>query len=436
MKNSFKNFLKKIINIGVSESSDVRINLQIKNLNSLLLYGAVILFLSFSTFFITKEWSLYNSIVYIGGFGLILGCFILNHNGYYRLSAPLAYLGLAFIFCIGAIIDGGLFICCLLNLLLMVISLRFLETKRESIIYSSIQLFMVIATIWIVGHKDYGFDNNAYVPAVRIIVFVLIFVFLFSVIQLFLDQIRNSIKRINKLVTELEAKNTQVELAYHEMENFAHKISHDLKAPLRNMNTYATLLQKDITRKKDENLEDYSNKIYTNGVKLSKMIDDVLAYSKMNAKQVENVEFVNLRDIIGPIQNDMKQIYPKSEIKLLSSGEILSSRTKLTVLFQNLIENGLKYNKSKIPTVEVDFAKQNDYYSIDVKDNGIGIDAEYQDQIFDLFSRLHTDQEYEGTGIGLSTCKKIVEDHLHGKIDVNSEIEKGTTFNIKIPVNK
>jgi len=99
----------------------------------------------------------------------------------------------------------------------------------------------------------------------------------------------------------------------------------------------------------------------------------------------------------------------------------------------NLIENGLKYNKSNAQKVSIEFAHNQKQYTIKVKDTGIGIPSEYQDQIFNLFSRLHSDDEFEGTGIGLSTCKKIVEEYLNGTLTVRSKAHEGATFTITIP---
>jgi light-regulated signal transduction histidine kinase (bacteriophytochrome) len=144
----------------------------------------------------------------------------------------------------------------------------------------------------------------------------------------------------------------------------------------------------------------------------------------------------SIKEIIDPIRTSLKQLYPNSEITLKTNGQLFSSRTNLTILFQNLIENGIKYNKSGIKRIELDFHEQETQNVITVKDNGIGIPDEYQNQIFKLFSRLHSDGEFEGTGIGLSTCKKIVEEHLNGELTLSSNPNEGTTFRIDIPIER
>lgn len=430
---SLKNILYGLTHIGTRHTlEDPRSN-QLVNFNTLLIYSAFILFLSLSTNLIQKSWTQYDNVIYLGAYFTIVLCLILNGLGKFNTSTLISHLGFCAVFCLGAIVNGDVFICCIINMVWMVISFRFLETATESIVVCAVQLLAVITTIFLVMHIDYDHQINQYDPTVRSIVYSLMFFYLFTMAKRLTDQIRYNYNKNNKLVIELEQKNKQIELAYHEMENFAHKISHDLKAPLRNMNTYATLLKRDIQKKKVENIEEYSNHIYSNGLKLTKMIDDVLAYSKLNARETETQERIQLSEIIEPIQKNMKQIYPNSEVKVKTNGHIISSRTKLTMLFQNLIENGLKYNKSTTKKVSVDFSNGQNQYTIHVKDNGIGIPLEYQDQIFNLFSRLHSNDEYEGTGIGLSTCKKIVEEHLNGNIIVKSAPDQGTTFKIIIP---
>jgi light-regulated signal transduction histidine kinase (bacteriophytochrome) len=101
-------------------------------------------------------------------------------------------------------------------------------------------------------------------------------------------------------------------------------------------------------------------------------------------------------------------------------------------LFLNLIQNGIKYNKSEVPQVDIDFVEDDFNFIFSISDNGIGIDEKYKEQIFVVFKRLHTQQEYEGTGIGLSICKKIVE-NLNGKIWIDSTVGEGSTFFISLP---
>jgi len=296
MKNSIKEIGYKLIHNGTSYMHDKHRAIQLVNFNSLLLFGAFILFLSLSTNIINQSWTPYDNVIYFGGYSLIFLFLFLNSIGKFKESTLLAHVGFSLLFCIGAIISGGIFICCMISMVWMVISFRFLETSKESIVYSSLQLMFVVVTIFLVMHIDYAFEINRYDPLVRSIGYSLMFIFLFTIAKRLTDQVRHNYKKINNLVQELEQKNSQIEHAYHDMESFAHKISHDLKAPLRNMNTYATLLKRDIQKNKNENIEEYSDHIYSNGLKLTKMIDDVLAYSKLNARETETLEKIQLNE--------------------------------------------------------------------------------------------------------------------------------------------
>ncbi len=427
-------FLHPILKIGVKANTDEFEQRQLMNFNSLLLFGAMALFLSLSTNLISQTWTTYDNIIYLGGYSIIAICLFLNKIGKFKAATIITHLGISALFCLGGLHTGTIFLCCMINLVWMVISFRFWQNSRETIIYSLIQLAFVIGTIFFVSSQDYGYNTQGFNPIVRSIVFALLFMFLFTMTKLFTDQIRSYFNKVNELVVELEKKNQKIEMAYNDMEQFGHRISHDLKAPLRNMNTYAVLLKKDAAKNKTDNLENYTSEIYNNGIKLTKMIDDVLAYSKLNASETEQRELVELDELIKPIRDNMSRIYPNSIIKLPCHGQLIGSKTKLTMLMQNLIENGIKYNKNEKQEIDVSYQRQNGHYIITVEDNGIGISEDYHDQIFNLFSRLHSDSEYEGTGIGLSTCKKIVEEHLNGELSVSSKVDQGSTFTIKIPV--
>lgn len=440
MKGQILEIRDKLTHIGASYISDNHRVSQLISFNTTLLVGIFIFILSLSTNIITLTWTAYDTIIYFGGFSSIAFFLLLNALGKFKISTVMAHIAFSLLFCAGALTSGVIFICCLMNLLWMVISFRFLESPKERLILSGLQLIFVNATIFVAAHLHKDVVSSAYIPIERSIVYSLIFGFLYFIIKRVTDQSRKDFDQINQLVLELEQKNENIERnnmklkrAYDELERFSHIISHDLKTPLRNMNTYASLLQRDVQNKKDSKVLEYSDNIRSNGLKLTNMINDVLAYSKLNAFQNSKRELIQLKEIIVPIKNSLKQIYPNSEVELKSDGKLFSSSTKLTMLFQNLIENGLKYNKSTNKKVTVYFNSKQRHNVITVTDNGIGIPEEYQEQIFKLFSRLHSDGEFEGTGIGLSTCKKIVEEHLNGELTVSSIPNKGTTFKIIVP---
>lgn len=434
MKDYINNFYHSITHIGASYPYENERAIQLVNFNILLLVGAIILTLSLSTNIISQSWSNSDTVLYIGGYSLIITFLFLNSIGRFKESTMISHLAVSLLFCAEAMTSGVIFICCIVNLVWMAISFRTLESTRLTAILSSIQLIFVNVTIFCAPYFGSGQDTILlYNPVERSIEYSLLFLFLFVITKHMTDQGRASNQRVHTLVSELEKKNSQLQRSYDEMESFSYQISHDLKSPLTTINSFASLLISDIEENRGEDIQEYCNFIYSGGMKMSKLIDDVLSHSMVNTRQLEKYDNVSLKDIIIPVKSNLKQIYPNSDVSLRNNGYFECCKTQLTLLLQNLIENGLKYNKSIVRKVTVDFMDAPEHCIIEVKDNGIGIDPKYQKEIFGLFKRLHTSEEYDGTGIGLSTCKKIVEDHLGGQLIVESTPNIGSTFKILIP---
>jgi len=163
---------------------------------------------------------------------------------------------------------------------------------------------------------------------------------------------------------------------------------------------------------------------------MQQLIKKLLSYSRVNSKEKE-IESINLNNLVEVITNELKINIEEKNAKIQVNHlpeKIKGDRTRLRQLFQNLISNALKFVKSDVqPNITISCEELKDYWKFLVKDNGIGIEPEFQERIFALFKRLHTKAEYEGTGIGLAMCQKIVEQHK-GKIGVESEFGKGSTF--------
>ncbi len=163
---------------------------------------------------------------------------------------------------------------------------------------------------------------------------------------------------------------------------------------------------------------------------------DLLEYSRVGNEK-GGIKDVNLNEVMESVLKNMRstlESIPKSRIDWDELPTIKANQTEMVQLFQNLLSNALKYRSNQPPAVFVHNKSTADYWLIGVRDNGIGIDKLYFDKIFIIFQRLHTDKKYQGTGIGLAICKKIVE-NLHGKIWVESEVDKGSTFWIELPKN-
>jgi light-regulated signal transduction histidine kinase (bacteriophytochrome) len=165
------------------------------------------------------------------------------------------------------------------------------------------------------------------------------------------------------------------------------------------------------------------------------LLDDLLEYARIT--EVKEHEKVSLNDVVEESINNLKMAIEESSAIITTDTlpSIDANRTLMVQLFQNLIANAIKFQSEKTPKIHIYSKKKDNKYYISVKDNGIGINPKYQERIFKVFQRLHTVDEYEGTGIGLSITQKIVAHHK-GNIWVKSEPGKGSIFSFSIPINE
>jgi light-regulated signal transduction histidine kinase (bacteriophytochrome) len=250
------------------------------------------------------------------------------------------------------------------------------------------------------------------------------------------------------LQAELEENVKDLHRSNKELEQFAYVASHDLQEPLRKMRTFSNILQ---TREK-ANLthegQEMLDRIDVFGSRLQKLIEDLLTYSRMINKSYEVVQ-VDLNKTIAEVKMNIGDAFPGKIISITCEPlpVIAGFETQLYQLFQNLINNSIKYARidqaaiihiavSTIKGSQIAHAQNADsdkiFYKINVTDNGIGFDNQYAEKIFVIFQRLHGKAEYEGTGIGLAICKRVVENHS-GYITASSEPDKGTTISVFLP---
>ena len=231
---------------------------------------------------------------------------------------------------------------------------------------------------------------------------------------------------------ELKDYTIQLENTNNELERFAYIASHDLKTPLRNITSFLSLLKRKLKDNPDQNVQDYIDIAQTNSKSMYHLIEEILEYSKMKDEDTE-VAPTDMNDIIKLVEKNLL-FYKESKDAVIAYQKlpvILACTNQMTQLFQNIIENGLKYNSSAIPTVKIDYELKEESVLFVIKDNGIGISPEYHKTIFEIFKRLHNQSQFQGSGVGLAICKKIV-DHHHGNIWVESEEDKGSTFFIEL----
>jgi signal transduction histidine kinase len=230
------------------------------------------------------------------------------------------------------------------------------------------------------------------------------------------------------LKIKAEEKNNELARKNIELEQFAYVASHDLQEPLRTTISFVQLLKEQYFGKLDANADKYITYIVQSSNRMGILIKDLLDFSRIGKNQdMEEVDCnMALQDVIADIDKVIKD--SNAEITAEYLPVISGYNTELKQLFQNLLLNGIKFRKKSIsPKINITVQKKDDYWLFGFIDNGIGIEQEHNERIFIIFQRLHTRGEYQGSGIGLSNCKKIVELH-HGKIWVESIQGEGSTF--------
>ncbi len=233
---------------------------------------------------------------------------------------------------------------------------------------------------------------------------------------------------------ELVNANNDLAKSNEELERFAHVASHDLKSPLNSIVSFAGLLRRKLKDDASESVKEYISYIETNGTRMRRLIDDILQYSKLSSNDTSDHEEISLDKLVHEISQLVLSTSKGKKVNIEASElpNLKWNYSKIFLLFKNFIENGLKYNESENPSIKLHYTNSNGKNIVHITDNGIGIKEEYFDKIFLMFNRLHGEGQYEGTGLGLATCKKIV-DEFKGKIEVSSQLNEGTTFKIEIP---
>ncbi len=267
----------------------------------------------------------------------------------------------------------------------------------------------------------------------RIVLFMISAIILTLFVMTFLRENRKYYKELQKVTGRLKDKNEELNVANRDLEQFAAITSHDLKTPLRSIASFAGLIKRDLDRGSTENTGEYLEFVTSAAKQMNFLISDILEYSKLGKGKVEKVN-LSLSDIIMSIIRRMDDIIKKENVQVIMTDlpEIQANETQIQLLFQNLLENGIKYNRSEKKVIQIHAQSKPEYHIITIRDNGIGIAEHYHDQIFGMFKRLHAGDKFQGTGIGLAICQRIIDNHS-GSISLDSEPGKGSTFYIRLP---
>ncbi len=231
---------------------------------------------------------------------------------------------------------------------------------------------------------------------------------------------------------QLKNRNAELEASNQELEQFAYVVSHDLKSPLRTITGYCKLLAKHCAEQFDTKAGDLMQIVLGGTDRMQQLIDDLLTYSRVG-RIGQAVEAVDLAETLNHVVDNLDAAIEESgaTIDIDALPVVGGSPLQRDQLFQNLIDNAIKFQGEDPPRIHISAQQTEERWQVTVADNGIGIEAKYFDEIFGVFQRLHTREEYAGTGIGLALCQKIVH-HQGGRLWVESEPGKGSKFHVEL----
>lgn len=248
--------------------------------------------------------------------------------------------------------------------------------------------------------------------------------------------VQEDITERRKAQSALQNYAKELERSNEELQQFAYVASHDLQEPLRMITSYLTLLENRYKDKLDEDADEFIGYAVDGAKRMKQLIKDLLQLSRVGTHG-KSFQKTNCEAILEKTLNNLEVAIIENQLEITHDPlpVVKADDFQLLQLFQNLISNAVKFRSEKPPKIHVGAKSKNGEWVFSIKDNGIGIEKDYEKRIFVIFQRLHTNSEYPGTGIGLALCKKIVERH-GGHIWFESEPGEGSTFYFTIPKNR
>jgi light-regulated signal transduction histidine kinase (bacteriophytochrome) len=270
-----------------------------------------------------------------------------------------------------------------------------------------------------------------------------------SSLELEINERKISEQKVKDLNQQLLENIARLESANKELDRFAFMASHDLQEPLRKMLMFSDRLTVKYKEILDEDAKNYISKIQNAGKRMKALVEDILTFSKLSMEK-DSFVYSDLNQLLKEVLTDMEESIKEKKAKVIIDDlpGLFVNPGLIRPLFYNLISNALKYSKADVPPVirisretpatNGHIAEKDDemkYCRILIQDNGIGFEQQYSEHIFGMFKRLHLKNKYEGTGIGLALCKKIVEEH-NGFISAISKLGEGSTFIVSLPLKQ
>ena len=246
--------------------------------------------------------------------------------------------------------------------------------------------------------------------------------------------IAKDITERKRIEEELGRQTQELHRSNKELEQFAYVASHDLREPIRKVSSFTQLLAQRYQGRLDASADKFIGYIVDGASRMEKLIDDLLTYSRVGRRDIL-MEETDLSTIMSRVVIDLEKAIKETHAQVTFDPlpTVMANPTQMGQLLQNLVANAIKFHGAAPPQVHLSAQPQGNEWRLTVRDNGIGIEPQYAERIFVMFQRLHSRQEYPGTGIGLAVCKKIVERH-GGRIWVESELGKGAAFHFTLPL--
>lgn len=236
-----------------------------------------------------------------------------------------------------------------------------------------------------------------------------------------------------KVEQNLSRRAEQLALSNADLEKFAYATSHDLREPLRTVSMFIQLLERRYSHQLDEQALDYIRYAVEGSQRMEKLLEGLLEFARSGASPTKNRDLVDLNEVLEEVGTNLLAEFKETNVLSEHLPKLRADRTQMVQLFQNLLGNANKFQaEGRNPEIIISVLEEKERYRFSVRDNGIGIEEEYFDRIFDLFQRLHErESNYDGSGVGLATCKRIVENY-GGRIWVESDGQSGSTFHFTL----
>lgn len=379
---------------------------------------------------------------------IIIG--VLTYLIYYYINKAYAYhfiiIGYLLVFPYASQVGANYYASVNLFIVSFVVPLLFTRRREIHIFYFIFALCSCVYFVYFLPEVQHR--NEPYRNIAEAIIATGVMLVIFQMIRYFIHKIQKSEKRlkeqnlvIEQQVQEMHDKNKDLEKYIQsniQLEQFAHIASHDLKSPLRTISSFSGLLKRKIYDTSDESTQEHIDFIEQAAKKMSLLVNDLLEYSKVNSMELKK-EAISIDKIVYEVLNSIAHDISESKAVIhigVLPADILVDPVKISQVFLNLITNSIKFTKpNSIPHITIDSFLKDNYYHIVVTDNGLGVKRDFIENIFKPFQKLHTEKEFEGTGMGLSICQKIIAQH-DGQIWLDEKFQEGAKFEFTLPASQ